>query len=68
MRPIPGYGDYRTPVEGLYLCGGGTHPGGGVMGVPGRNAASVVLRDARRGARLGGRPRGLTSRGSASGA
>lgn len=68
MRPIPGYGDYRTPVEGLYLCGGGTHPGGGVMGVPGRNAASVVLRDARRGARLGGRARGLTTRGSASGA
>jgi phytoene dehydrogenase-like protein len=49
FRPIPGYGDYRTPIRGLYLCGGGTHPGGGVMGVPGRNAASVVLRDARLG-------------------
>jgi len=47
FRPIPGYGDYRTPIRNLYLCGGGTHPGGGVMGVPGRNAASVVLRDAR---------------------
>jgi len=49
FRPIPGYGDYRTPVEGLYLCGGGTHPGGGVMGVPGRNASTVVLKDVRRG-------------------
>jgi phytoene dehydrogenase-like protein len=48
FRPIPGYGDYRTPIEGLYLCGGGTHPGGGVMGIPGRNASTVVLKDARR--------------------
>jgi phytoene dehydrogenase-like protein len=36
---------YRTPVKGLYLCGAGSHPGGGVMGSPGRNAASVVLQD-----------------------
>ena len=49
FRPIPNAGDYRTPVAGLYLCGAGTHPGGGVMGVPGRNAASVVLRDHKRG-------------------
>ena len=49
FRPIPGYGSYRTPVPGLYLCGAGTHPGGGVMAVPGRNAATVVLRDHRRG-------------------
>jgi phytoene dehydrogenase-like protein len=49
FRPITGYGDYRTPVAGMYLCGSGTHPGGGVMGVPGRNAASVVLRDHKRG-------------------
>jgi phytoene dehydrogenase-like protein len=41
FRPIPGYGDYRTPVKGLYLCGSGTHPGGGVMAVPARNAARV---------------------------
>jgi phytoene dehydrogenase-like protein len=54
FRPIPGYGDYRTPINGLYLCGSGTHPGGGVMGVPGRNCATVVRRDARRG-RLGAR-------------
>jgi phytoene dehydrogenase-like protein len=49
FRPIPNYGDYRTPVAGMYLCGSGTHPGGGVMGAPGRNAASVVLRDHKRG-------------------
>jgi phytoene dehydrogenase-like protein len=49
FRPIPGHGDYRSPVAGMYLCGSGTHPGGGVMGVPGRNAASVVLRDHKRG-------------------
>jgi phytoene dehydrogenase-like protein len=49
FRPIPGYGDYRSPIAGLYLCGSGTHPGGGVMGVPGRNAATVIARDARRG-------------------
>jgi phytoene dehydrogenase-like protein len=49
FRPIPFYGDYRSPIAGLYLCGSGTHPGGGVMGVPGRNAAKVIARDARRG-------------------
>jgi phytoene dehydrogenase-like protein len=48
FRPIPGYGNYRTPLPGLYLCGSGTHPGGGVMGVPGRNASTVVAKDARR--------------------
>jgi phytoene dehydrogenase-like protein len=49
FRPIPGYGDYRTPVAGLYLCGGGTHPGGGVSGVPGRNCATVVGQDRKLG-------------------
>ncbi len=49
FRPIPFYGDYRSPVPGLYLCGAGTHPGGGVMAVPGRNAATVVLHDHKRG-------------------
>ncbi len=48
FRPIPLHGDYRTPIRNLYLCGGGTHPGGGVMSVPGRNASTVILRDARR--------------------
>ncbi len=47
LRPIPGFGDYRTPIRGLYLCGSGTHPGGGVYGVPGHNAAREVLRDIR---------------------
>jgi len=42
-RPLAGLGGYRTPVAGLYLCGAGTHPGGGVMGACGRNAAGVVL-------------------------
>jgi phytoene dehydrogenase-like protein len=49
FRPIPFYGDYRTPVRDLYLCGAGTHPGGGVMGVNGRNASTVILKDARGG-------------------
>ena len=48
MRPVPGYGDYRTPIAGLYLCGAGTHPGGGVSGANGRNAAREILRDAKR--------------------
>ena len=45
-RPVPGWADARTPVPGLYLCGAGVHPGGGVTGVPGRNAARAVLADA----------------------
>ncbi|CAI0420062.1 unnamed protein product [Linum tenue] len=48
MRPVKGWSSYRTPVQGLYLCGSGTHPGGGVMGAPGRNAANVVLQDFKR--------------------
>ena len=47
-RPALGYGDYRTPVQGLYLCGSGAHPGGGVTGVPGLNAAREILRDGKR--------------------
>ena len=54
LRPIPGYADHRTPIAGLYLCGAGTHPGGGVMGVPGRNCAAVVRHDVR-GRLFGGR-------------
>jgi phytoene dehydrogenase-like protein len=49
MRPLPGLARYRTPVQGLYLCGAGTHPGGGVMGACGRNAAGEILRDLGRG-------------------
>jgi len=48
LRPAPRYANYRTPVRGLYLCGSGAHPGGGVMGAPGRNAAREILRDMRR--------------------
>jgi phytoene dehydrogenase-like protein len=44
-RPIPHFADYRTPLKGLYLCGGSVHPGGGVSGVPGYNAAREILRD-----------------------
>jgi phytoene dehydrogenase-like protein len=45
MRPVPGWSQYRTPIKGLYLCGAGAHPGGGVTGAPGHNAAHQVLRD-----------------------
>jgi phytoene dehydrogenase-like protein len=48
MRPVPGFAQYRTPVNGLYLCGAGAHPGGGVTAAPGRNAAHQVLKDLRR--------------------
>ncbi len=47
-RPVLGHGDYRAPLKGLYMCGSGTHPGGGVTGAPGRNAAREILRDLRR--------------------
>jgi phytoene dehydrogenase-like protein len=47
-RPVLGHADYRMPVAGLYLCGSGAHPGGGVSGVPGHNAAREILRDLRR--------------------
>jgi phytoene dehydrogenase-like protein len=49
-RPVLGHGDYRAPIAGLYMCGAGTHPGGGVTGAPGHNAAQVVKRDFRAGA------------------
>ena len=44
-RPVLGHGDYRGPIKGLYMCGSGTHPGGGVTGAPGHNAAHEILRD-----------------------
>lgn len=46
-RPFPGYSQYRGPVKGMYMCGSSTHPGGGVMGAPGANAAREILRDLR---------------------
>ncbi len=47
MRPLLGWAQYRTPIRGLYLCGAGTHPGGGITGLPGRNAAREILKDLR---------------------
>jgi phytoene dehydrogenase-like protein len=48
MRPVPAWSRYRTPIAGLYLCGAGAHPGGGVTGAPGYGASHAVLRDLRR--------------------
>ncbi|MGD9744709.1 MAG: phytoene desaturase family protein [Dongiaceae bacterium] len=59
LRPHPAAARYRTPVPGLYLCGSGSHPGGGVSGAPGRNAARRVMRD------FGRRPRSRAARGRA---
>jgi phytoene dehydrogenase-like protein len=50
-RPLLGQGNYRGALPNLYLCGSGTHPGGGVTGLPGRNAAREILRDLGRGPR-----------------
>ncbi|MGB5347619.1 MAG: NAD(P)/FAD-dependent oxidoreductase, partial [Woeseia sp.] len=47
MRPLPKWAHYRTPIDGLYLCGAGTHPGGGVTGAPGYNAARAILKAGR---------------------
>jgi phytoene dehydrogenase-like protein len=48
-RPVPGYANYRSPIRDLWICGSSTHPGGGVMGAPGRNAAAEVLRELKLG-------------------
>jgi phytoene dehydrogenase-like protein len=45
LRPAPGWAQYRTPIKGLYMCGSATHPGGGIMGAPGRNAALQLLKE-----------------------
>jgi phytoene dehydrogenase-like protein len=45
LRPVPGWAQYATPIGRLYLCGSATHPGGGIMGAPGRNAAMRVLKE-----------------------
>ncbi len=47
-RPVLGHGNYRAPIKGLYMCGSGTHPGGGVTGAPGHNAAREILKDLKR--------------------
>ena len=48
LRPVPGWAQYRTPIDKLYMCGSATHPGGGIMGAPGRNAATKILREWKR--------------------
>ncbi len=48
MRPVLGWAQYRTPIESLFLCGAGTHPGGGITGAPGRNAAREIARTLRK--------------------
>jgi phytoene dehydrogenase-like protein len=48
LRPVPGWAQYRTPIRNLYMCGSAAHPGGGIMGAPGRNAAFEILRSSRR--------------------
>jgi len=45
---VPGYAQYRSPIGGLYMCGSSNHPGGGIMGAPGANAAREVLSDLKR--------------------
>ena len=47
LRPAPGWAQYRTPIRNLYMCGSATHPGGGIMGAPGRNAAMRILKETR---------------------
>ena len=49
LRPAPGWAQYRTPVNNLFMCGSATHPGGGIMGAPGRNAALKILDDWKKG-------------------
>ncbi len=49
LRPAPGWAQYRTPIQGLYVCGSATHPGGGIMGAPGLNAANTIMNDWRNG-------------------
>ena len=45
LRPVPGWAHFRTPIKNLYMCGSATHPGGGIMGAPGRLAALEILKD-----------------------
>ena len=47
-RPVPGFAQYRSPIGGLYMCGSSNHPGGGIMGAPGANAAREILMDIKR--------------------
>jgi phytoene dehydrogenase-like protein len=50
LRPVPGWAQYRTPIKSLWMCGSATHPGGGIMGAPGRLAAIEMLKEMKQGA------------------
>src|SRR5580693_7752455 len=66
LRPVPGWAYYRTPIDGLYMCGSATHPGGGIMGAPGRIASQVILKEWKKSA-SGSRPdrsKPITSNGT----
>ncbi len=63
LRPVPGWAYYRTPIDNLYMCGSATHPGGGIMGAPGRIASQVILKEWKRSS---GAPRSDRSKPSAS--
>src|SRR5437764_9184683 len=66
LRPVPGWAQYRTPIQGLYMCGSATHPGGGIMGAPGRLAALRILEDLKLGrSLLRRRPRAAAVKASA---
>jgi phytoene dehydrogenase-like protein len=54
LRPVPGWAYYRTPIDNLYMCGSATHPGGGIMGAPGRIASQVILKDWKKSSRSRG--------------
>jgi phytoene dehydrogenase-like protein len=56
LRPVPGWAQYRTPIQNLYMCGSATHPGGGIMGAPGRNAALKIMKDQKLGGRRSAQP------------
>ena len=63
FRPAPGWSDYRTPIEGYYQCGSGTHPGGCVMGAPGKLAAQRIVKDRERASERGGAKAGAGAKG-----
>src|SRR6202007_913168 len=63
LRPVPGWAYYRTPIDGLYMCGSATHPGGGIMGAPGRIASQVILKEWKKSS---GAPRNARSKPSGS--
>jgi phytoene dehydrogenase-like protein len=66
LRPVPGWAYYRTPIDNLYMCGSATHPGGGIMGAPGRIASQVILKDWRRGFKKSARSNSAKSSSSTS--